>query len=842
MKGLPFSNLVIASDTGDENPDQLKQSGLLTLPQGKDSKIPDVLPILPVRNTVLFPGTITPLTVGRPSSKKLLEESLGQSKLIGIFAQKDVQTENPTPNDLYNVGVAALVLKLFRQTEDQILIVVQALERVAIKKVLLTHPFIKAEIEVLKPLPYNKDDKEFEATVNSLRSSAIKLVELTVEQSEPIKMTLLNIEDPGNLADFLASNLNIDTEKKQKLLEELDVIKRVQAVHKEIVGQLEIAELQQKIQKDAASQLSQAQRQAYLREQLRAIQRELGEGEEGVEQQIEELRKKLDEAQPPKDVREQADRELRRLSRLHPASPEYSVIVSYVETIAELPWNKLTEDNLDLDRAQKILDRDHYDLEKVKRRLIEYLAVRKLNPAGHGPILCFVGPPGVGKTSLGQSIADALGRKFVRLSLGGVHDEAEIRGHRRTYIGSMPGRIIQEIRRAGSRNPVMMLDEIDKLGSDFRGDPTSALLEVLDPNQNNSFVDHYLDVPFDLSQVMFICTANFMGSVPPPLKDRMEVIELPGYTDREKLQIARRYLVKRQLKENGLTEDQCKIEIATIDKIIQDYTREAGVRELERKIASICRAVAARIAKNEIKEMTVTPQVAQEILGPPIYIRETKLTSGKPGVVTGLAWTPTGGEILHIEAIKYPGKGGIVLTGQIGDVMKESAQAALSLVKSRCAELGIDPNEFKDVDIHIHVPAGAVPKDGPSAGIAMFIALASLFSGRTIKPDVAMTGEITLRGLILPIGGLKEKTLAALRAGIKTVIYPKLNEKDLPDIPEEVKEKIKLIPVETVDDAIAIAFEKQVKPAKKKQKREKMLDSWRNRRSNHSAEARASLS
>ncbi len=506
---------------------------------------------------------------------------------------------------------------------------------------------------------------------------------------------------------------------------------------------------------------------------------------------------------------------------MHPASPEYSVIVSYVETIAELPWNKLTEDNLDLDRAQKILDRDHYDLEKVKRRLIEYLAVRKLNPAGHGPILCFVGPPGVGKTSLGQSIADALGRKFVRLSLGGVHDEAEIRGHRRTYIGSMPGRIIQEIRRAGSRNPVMMLDEIDKLGSDFRGDPTSALLEVLDPNQNNSFVDHYLDVPFDLSQVMFICTANFMGSVPPPLKDRMEVIELPGYTDREKLQIARRYLVKRQLKENGLTEDQCKIEIATIDKIIQDYTREAGVRELERKIASICRAVAARIAKNEIKEMTVTPQVAQEILGPPIYIRETKLTSGKPGVVTGLAWTPTGGEILHIEAIKYPGKGGIVLTGQIGDVMKESAQAALSLVKSRCAELGIDPNEFKDVDIHIHVPAGAVPKDGPSAGIAMFIALASLFSGRTIKPDVAMTGEITLRGLILPIGGLKEKTLAALRAGIKTVIYPKLNEKDLPDIPEEVKEKIKLIPVETVDDAIAIAFEKQVKPAKKKQKKRK---------------------
>ncbi|MGC8743951.1 MAG: endopeptidase La [Verrucomicrobiia bacterium] len=816
MKGFPFSYPVIASDTAEENSEQIKKSAISLPLQEKSPKIPDVLPILPVRNTVLFPGTITPLTVGRPSSKKLLEESLGLSKFIGIFTQKNPQIENPAPSDLYSVGVAAIVLKLFRQTEEQIMIVVQALERVAIKKVLLTHPFIKAEIEILKPVPYNKDDKEFEATVNSLRSSSIKLVELTLEQPEPIKMTLLNIEDPGNLADFLASNLNIEIEKKQELLEELDVVKRVQAVHKEIVGQLEIAELQQKIQKDAASQLSQAQRQAYLREQLRAIQKELGEGEEGVEQQIEELRKKLDEAQPPKEVREQAERELRRLSRLHPASPEYSVIVSYVETIAELPWNKLTEDNLDLDRAQKILDRDHYDLEKVKRRLIEYLAVRKLNPGGHGPILCFVGPPGVGKTSLGQSIADALGRKFVRLSLGGVHDEAEIRGHRRTYIGSMPGRIIQEIRRAGSRNPVMMLDEIDKLGSDFRGDPTSALLEVLDPNQNHSFVDHYLDVPFDLSQVMFICTANFMGAVPPPLRDRMEVIELPGYTDKEKLEIAKRYLVKRQLKENGLTEDQCKIETATIDKIIQDYTREAGVRDLERKIASVCRAVAAKIAKNEIKKTTITPQAAEEILGPPIYIRETKLTCGKPGVVTGLAWTPTGGEILHIEAIKYVGKGSILLTGQIGDVMKESAQAALSLVKAKCKELGIQPDEFKDVDIHIHVPAGAVPKDGPSAGVAMFIALASLFSGRPVKPDVAMTGEISLRGLVLPIGGLKEKTLAALRAGIKTVIYPKLNEKDLPDIPEQVKEKIKLIPIENVEDAIPIAFEKPLSEIKKK--------------------------
>jgi ATP-dependent Lon protease len=811
MKGLPFSKLIMGYDASAGDTSSGQSEGLVIPGMTQAPKIPDVLPILPVRNTVIFPGTITPLTIGRPSSRQLLEESLGQSKMIGICAQKNPDVDNPAPEDIYHVGVAAIVLKLFRHSEEQILIVVQALQRIAIKKFVLTHPFFKAEVQPLESLPYNKEDKEFEATVNTLRSSAIKLVELTVEQAEPVKLTLLNIEDPGHLADFLAGNLNLDTAKKQSLLEELDVPKRVQAVLREVVAQLEIATLQQKIQKDAASQISQAQRQAYLREQLRAIQRELGEGEEGVEQQIEELRNKLNAAQPPKEVMEQAERELRRLSRLHPASPEYSVIVSYVETIAELPWNKVTEDNLDLERAQKILDRDHFDLEKVKKRLIEYLAVRKLNPKGHGPILCFVGPPGVGKTSLGQSIADALGRKFVRMSLGGVHDEAEIRGHRRTYIGSMPGRIIQEIRRAGSKNPVMMLDEIDKLGADFRGDPTSALLEVLDPNQNHSFVDHYLDVPFDLSQVMFICTANFIEAVPVPLRDRMEVIEIPGYTEKEKLQIAKKYLVKRQLAENGLKENQCKFETAAIDKIIQDYTREAGVRELERKIASICRAVAARVAKNEITEMTITPKVVEEILGPPIYIRETKLTTGTPGVVTGLAWTPTGGEILHIEAIKYPGKGNIMLTGQIGDVMKESAQAALSLVKARCKDLGISPDEFKDVDIHIHVPAGAVPKDGPSAGIAMFTALASLFSGKKVRPDIAMTGEITLRGLVLPIGGLKEKTLAALRAGIKKVIYPKLNQKDLPELPAEVKENIELIPVETVDEVLEIALEKKKK-------------------------------
>ncbi len=769
--------------------------------------IPDTLPILPVRNTVIFPGMVVPLTVGRPSSRKLLEESLAQSKIIGVFTQKDAKQDEPAPEDLHGVGVAVSVLKLIRQNDEQAVIVVQALQRIAVRKVLLTHPFIRAEVEVLASSRPPAGDKQFEASVRGLSESASNLFELIGEEAEPARLTTLNIDDAGLLADFLAGTLNLEIEQKLALLEELDVAKRLQAVHRSVTTQLEIARIQQKIQKDVSSSFGDQQRKAYLREQLRAIQKELGESEEGVEQQVEGLRKRLTEAQPPQAVMDQAERELHRLSHLHPASPEYSVIVSYVETLAELPWSRLTEDNLDLDRAQKILDRDHFNLEKVKRRLIEYLAVRKLNPAGHGPILCFLGPPGVGKTSLGQSIADALGRKFARLSLGGVHDEAEIRGHRRTYIGSMPGRLIQEIRRAGSRNPVLMLDEIDKVGADFRGDPASALLEVLDPRQNHAFVDHYLDVPFDLSQVMFIGTANQMDTVPPALRDRMEVLEIPGYTDREKLEIARRYLVKRQFKEHSLKNGQCKFETAALQRVINDYTREAGVRELERQVAAVCRHVAARIARGELTEFTVAADEVERILGPAKYIRETKLATGRPGVVTGLAWTPTGGDILHIEALRYPGKGNILLTGQIGDVMKESAQAALSLVKSRAKDLGIPDDAFKDTDIHIHVPAGAVPKDGPSAGVAMFTAIASLFSGRVVRADVAMTGEITLRGLVLPIGGLKEKTLAALRAGVKSVLIPKLNEKDLADVPAEVKEKLTIKPVETVDAVLAAALE-----------------------------------
>ena len=767
--------------------------------------IPDVLSILPLRSFVIFPGTILPLTVGRAASIKLLDETLPQTKIIGLLTQRDETKEEPEPQDLYPVGTAAIVLKLLRQSDSHVILVVQGLRRFALRTIVAAHPYLRAEVELLHS-KFPTQTKEWEATFRNLRDSSAKLLELTPDMPEQARAVVLSIEDPEQLADFLAPNLNVDTAQKQAILEELDVEKRLAAVQKGISAQLEIAQIQQKLHQDVQSQFSEAQRRAYLREQMKAIQRELGE-DAGTADQIERLSKRLEEAKPPEEVLKQADRELKRLDVIPPASPEYSVIVSYVETIAELPWSKLSKDNLDLNQAQQILDRDHYDLEKVKRRLIEYLAVRKLNPQGHGPILCFLGPPGVGKTSLGQSIADALGRKFVRMSLGGIRHEAEIRGHRRTYIGSMPGRIIQELRRAGTRNPVMMLDEVDKIGADFRGDPASALLEVLDPRQNHTFSDRYLDVPFDLSQVLFIATANYIDAVPEPLRDRMEVISLPGYTEREKLEIAKRYLVRRQLEENGLKPEQCEWQEEAFRRIINDYTHEAGVRELERQIGAVCRAVAAQVARRETERATITPERVAELLGPAKYVRETKLKTSQPGVVTGLAYTPAGGEVLHIEATRYPGKGNVTLTGHIGEVMKESVQAALSLVRSRDGQLGTNAEDFRKIDIHVHVPAGAVPKDGPSAGIAMFTALASLFSKRPVRPDVAMTGEITLRGLVLPIGGLKEKSLAAMRAGISTVIIPKLNEKDLVDVPEEAKQKLKFIPVENVDEVLAAALE-----------------------------------
>src|SRR5213083_1010650 len=769
--------------------------------------IPEELSILPVRGLVIFPGTIIPLTIQRAASLKLLDDTLPRTKVIGLLTQRDEAKEDPTPQDLYSVGTAALVLKLLRQEDDNVLVIVQGLRRFSLRKIVATSPFLRVEVDLPESIQ-PPESKEWEATFRNLRDSAARLFELAPDAPEQARLMVFNIENAEQLADCLAPNLNVDVAQKQAILEELDVEKRVRAVQKQISAQLEIAEIQERLQKDVASQFSDAQRRAYLRSQIKAIQHELGEAEGGSEEQAQQLRARLEEAKPPEAVMKQAERELKRLDFIPSASPEFSVIVSYIEIIADLPWDRFSNDNLDLDQAQQVLDRDHYDLEKVKKRLIEYLAVRKLNPQGHGAILCFLGPPGVGKTSLGQSIADALGRKFVRISLGGMRDEAEIRGHRRTYIGSMPGRIIQELRRCGTRNPVFMLDEIDKIGADFRGDPASALLEVLDPRQNDKFVDRYLDVPFDLSQVIFIGTANYLEGVPEPLRDRIEVISLAGYTEREKLEIAKRYLVRRQLEENGLNSEQIEWQDEAIRRIINDYTHEAGVRELERQIASVCRGIASQVARGKTEHATVTPELVVEMLGPAKYVRETKLKTSKPGVVTGLAYTPAGGEVLHIEATRYPGKGNVTLTGHIGEVMKESVQAAFSLVRSRNSEISDKAEDFRDIDVHVHVPAGAVPKDGPSAGIAMFTALASLFANTPVRPDVAMTGEISLRGLVLPIGGLKEKSLAAMRAGISTVIIPKLNEKDLVDVPEEAKQKLKFIPVENVDEVLAVALEK----------------------------------
>lgn len=797
----------------------------------KDSErpqIPEVLPILPMRRHVIFPGTVVPLTIGRESSGRLLDECLPQCKIIGLVTQRKPETEQPLMEDLYPIGVAAVVLKLLRPPEGRLMIVAHALRRIRLREIVSSQPYLKARIDLPESIVAN-EDTDTSATVKTLRETAGKLLDLTPGTPDEAHGVLSSITEPGWLADYLASNLDLDTAQKQDLLDELDVLKRMRAVHFQISTQVQIAELQQKIQQDVATHFSDAQRKAYLREQVKVIQHELGEEGPGPDEQVEMLRRRLADREPPKHVMEQAEKELRRLYVIPSVSPEHAVISSYIETLADLPWNTSSPDNLNLKEARKILDRDHYDLDKVKRRIIEYLAVRKLNPEGRGPILCFFGPPGVGKTSLGQSIADALGRKFVRMSLGGIRDEAEIRGHRRTYIGAMPGRIIQELRRVGTRNPVFMLDEVDKIGADFRGDPAAALLEVLDPRQNDAFLDRYLDVPFDLSQVIFIATSNYMDPVPPALRDRMEVLDIPGYTESEKFNIAIQYLVPRQLKENGLQVGQCQFLPETLGRIILDYTHEAGVRDLERQIGSVCRRVAAQIAGGDLEARKITPTSLGDVLGPVRFIRETRLKTPQPGVVTGLAFTPAGGEVLHVEATKYPGKGNITLTGHIGLVMRESAYAALSLVKSRADVLGIDFALLRHSDVHIHVPGGAVPKDGPSAGIAMFTALASLFSEAPVRADVAMTGEVTLRGLVLPIGGLKEKALAAARAGILRVIIPKLNEKDLPDIPQEVRDKVQFLLAETVDDVLREALENKPLPSTESQPRSARLGTTPNK-------------
>jgi ATP-dependent Lon protease len=771
---------------------------------GQRTVLPNVLPILPIRNIVVFPGTVMPLNVGRPKSKALLDEVMPGEKIIGVCTQKNAEVEDPQYPDLHAVGVACVILKLFKLPDGNQSIIVHGLARFRLLSLEQTEPFATGRIEVLEdtlvPGP------SLDALVASVRQQANRVIELSPNTPDEAQQVLNSITNPSALADFLAANLQADTIDKQQMLEELDVEKRLRMIASKLATQLDVLELQSKIQSQVKENIDKSQRRYYLQEQLKAIRKELGENEAGGGSEVDLLRTKLEAAKPPEIVMKEAMRELGRLEGIPSASPEYGVIRTYLQIISELPWSIETTDKIDLPEARAVLDRDHHDLDKVKRRIIEYLAVRKLKPEGGGAILCFVGPPGVGKTSLGKSIAEAMGRKFIRVALGGVRDEADIRGHRRTYIGSMPGRIIAELRKAGTRNPVMMLDEIDKLGADFRGDPASALLEVLDPAQNHTFTDHYLDVPFDLSKVMFIATANTMDTVPGPLRDRMEVIEIPGYTESDKLNIARRYLVPRQLEANGIQPKRVKFIDAALRWIIEGYTREAGVRNLERSIGAVCRAIAADIVGGNAEKVTVDREMVSKVLGPRRFEPELASRTSVPGVATGLAYTPVGGEILFIEATRFPGKGNITLTGQIGDVMKESATAAFSLIRSRAESLGINAKLLAESDIHIHIPAGAIPKDGPSAGVAMFTALASLLMNRPVRHDVAMTGEITLRGLVLPIGGLKEKTLAAKRAGIKQVIVPKRNEKDLPDIPDEVKSSLKFHFVETVDDVLAVAL------------------------------------
>ncbi len=760
--------------------------------------LPKNVPVMPLRGVVLFPGTVAPLTVERGSSQKLLDDLMPDSRLVALSTQKDESVETPKKKDIYRLGVLGNVLRVIEQEEDHTLILIQIVERIELTRIIQEKPYLRSEFKILENI-FPRNTPRWKASIRNLQESAEEYLAVSPHIPEEALQALASIESPAILTDFLATNLTLEVEHRQEILEEVHVGKRAEKVQQALNNQLHIAELQAKLRDDVEDEFTDAQRRAYLREQMRAIQRELGE-DDGSEELADDLRTRIEAAELPEECLEQANKELNRLTMIPPASPEHSVLVSYLETVAELPWNKFSEENDDIEHAEKVLDADHFGLKKVKRRLLEFLAVRTLNPHGKGPILCLLGPPGVGKTSLGRSIASALGRKFIRLSVGGVKDESEIRGHRRTYIGSMPGRLIQEIRRCGTKNPVIMLDEIDKIGADFRGDPASALLEVLDPNQNDRFMDRFLDLPFDLSQVIFIATANTADPIPAPLLDRMEILDIAGYTTEEKLQIARRYLVKRQLKENGLKAKQCKWSAAALRFVIEDYTREAGVRGLNREIGSVCRYVAAEVVSNPKAITSIDVAKVEEILGPPKYARETKMRTSAPGVVNGLAYTPFGGEVLNIEAVRFRGKGEIKLTGQIGDVMKESVQAAWSLVKTRADYLKIDPEDFKKFDVHVHVPAGAIPKDGPSAGCAMFIALASLFTGGRVNKDIAMTGEINLRGDVLPIGGLKEKALGAVQAGIKTIYIPQLNEKDIPEIPEATAKKLKVISTARVEE------------------------------------------
>ncbi|HVY80580.1 MAG TPA: endopeptidase La [Steroidobacteraceae bacterium] len=765
---------------------------------------PEDILILPVRGLVVFPGTVVPIAVGRPRSVAAAQEAMKSKQRLGVLMQRDVAEAEPAPEQLHQVGTVATIVRYVTAADGGHHLIVRGEQRFRVEEFLQTDPYLRAR--VVFHTDEETAEREIEARARYLRERAIEAIELLAQVPPEIVGAIQSVEQPGALADLVASLMDLKPAEKQQILEMFPLKERLDRVIAVLSQRIEVLRISKEIGDKTREALNDRQKEAVLREQLRQIRHELGETE-GGSAQVEELTRAIEQAGMPPDVSEHATKELRRLERMPEASPEYSMVATYLEWLAALPWSKMDAESFDMQRARQVLDEDHFDLDKIKRRIIEFLAVRKLNPQGRSPILCFVGPPGVGKTSLGQSIARALGIKFARVSLGGVHDEAEIRGHRRTYIGALPGNIIQALRKAGTRNPVLMLDEIDKLSASFQGDPYSALLEVLDPEQNNTFRDNYLAVPFDLSRVLFICTANVLDTVPPPARDRMEVIELTGYTAEEKLEIAKRYLVPRQIKANGLTTEQVQISDDAVRLIIDEYTREAGCRNLERQIGASLRSAAVKIAAGEATQVSLGPQDIPTILGPRRFENELAMRTSVPGVATGLAWTPVGGDILFIESSRVPGSGKLILTGQLGDVMKESAQTAVTLVKALASQLGFGTEGLDKQDLHIHVPAGAIPKDGPSAGVAMFMSLASLLANRTVRSDVAMTGEISLRGLVLPVGGIKEKVIAAARAGIRCVILPARNRKDFEDVPESVRQELKFVWAERVEDALAAALD-----------------------------------
>jgi len=777
--------------------------GTATTPLPSDAVI-----IVPVRNTVLFPGMVLPISVGRPGSVAAAQQALREQRQIGLLMQRDQAIDDPRPGDLYRVGTVANLVRYVTAPDGNHHLICQGEQRFQIMDFLEGWPFLAARVARI-PEPSSRSP-EIEAYFLNLRRQTAEALQLLPQAPPELLAAVQSIQSPAQLADLAAAYMDLKPEDKQEILETIEITARMEKVSRLLAERIEVLRLSQEIGRQTKAAIDERQREVLLREQLATIRRQLGEGDDG-KAEIAELSEAIGKSRMPKEVEEQARKELRRLERMPEASAEHGMVRSYLDWLIELPWDLPEEAPIDIIEARRILDEDHYGLDKIKRRIVEYLAVRKLAPQGKAPILCLVGPPGVGKTSLGQSIARAMGRKFVRVSLGGVHDEAEIRGHRRTYIGALPGNIIQAIRKAGSRNCVMMLDEIDKLGTGIHGDPGAALLEVLDPEQNATFRDNYLAVPFDLSRVVFITTANLLDTVPGPLRDRMEVIVLSGYTAAEKLQIARRYLVRRQLEANGLKPEQVELSDPVLREIIQRYTREAGVRSLEREIGKALRHAAVRIAEGEKGPIPIGINDLPVVLGPPQFDSEVAMRTSIPGVATGLAWTPVGGDILFIEATRMPGGGRLILTGQLGEVMRESAQAALSIVKNRATDFGIDAARFEKTDIHVHVPAGAIPKDGPSAGVAMFMALVSLMTDRTVRSDTAMTGEISLRGLVLPVGGIKEKVVAAARAGIARVMLPARNRKDFEDIPDEVRSTMQFVWLETVDEAMSAALEPRSK-------------------------------